>query len=254
LATTEVTIKATRDSLVEIVEAEPRKYKQAELGHMLGVSKQRVHDLVNKLGLNDLVKAKHWSFYCLDCGKPIHRGSIRCRACWLKIYGVKMVTLTCDFCGKQFEKKESDARRHKYHFCSRSCMGNYYGFGTGKARVVVGKTMPNNNGVWQAHGEEIKQLVGQGVSMAEIGRRFGVSRERIRKVLERHNLPTRAPMLNQRQAEALLGCCENFLTGLERKGLISPIHSGLKKGPVYYPEGEITKIRAIMDKKGMRGV
>jgi len=87
--------------------------------------------------------------------------------------------------------------------------------------------------------------------MAEIGRRFGVSRQRICEVLDRHNLPTRAPMLNQRGAAALLGCCGAFLTGLEHKGLISPIHSGLNHGHTYYPESELKKIRAIMDKKGM---
>jgi len=87
--------------------------------------------------------------------------------------------------------------------------------------------------------------------MAEIGRRFGVSRERIRAALKGHNLPTRAPMLNQKETAALLGCCGAFLTGLDRKGLISPIHSGGKQSPRYYPEGELKKIRAIMDKKGM---
>jgi len=257
LTATEVGIKATKDSLAEIVKAEPKRYRQAELGSVLGVSRQRIHVLVKRLNLSHLVRPKKWSFHCLDCGRPVPHGAIRCRACWLKIYGAKMVTLTCDFpkcgkqferkesqakrhkfhfcstncrnsygaiykwtaklaklvtltcdfpkCGKQFERKESEARGHKKHFCSTSCRGDYarnYGFGAGKARVVVGKTMPNNNGVWHAHGEEIKQLVGQGVSMAEIGRRFGVSRERIRVLLKKHNLPNRAPMLVQKEVIA----------------------------------------------------
>jgi len=126
--------------LAEIVKAEPKRYLEAELGSVLGVSRQRIHDLVKRLGLGDLVRPKKWSFHCLDCGKPIHSGATRCRQCWLKIYGAKMVTLTCDFpkCGKQFERKESDAKRYKYHFCSRSCRGDYarhYGFG--KARELV---------------------------------------------------------------------------------------------------------------------
>ena len=138
---TEVTTKATRDSLAQIVEAEPRKYRQAELGRILGVSRQRIQVLVKRLGLGDLVRPKKWSFHCLDCGRPIRHGAIRCRPCWSKIYGAKMVTLTCDFpkCGKQFERKESDAQRHKYHFCSRSCQSDCardYGFGIGKAREV----------------------------------------------------------------------------------------------------------------------
>ena len=125
MATTEVTIKATRDSLVQIVDAEPKKYSQAELGRMLGVSRERVHHLVKQLDLSRLVRPKQWSFYCVDCGKPIFRGAIRCRPCWRKLYGAERVTLSCDFCGKQFERKESEARRCSFHFCSISCRENY---------------------------------------------------------------------------------------------------------------------------------
>ena len=127
MTATEVTIKATRDSLVEIVKAEPERYSEAELGSVLGVSRQRIHDLVKRLGLGDLVRPKKWSFHCLDCGKPIHTGAIRCRQCWLKIHGDKMVTLTCDFpkCGRQFERKGTKARRYKFHFCSTSCRESF---------------------------------------------------------------------------------------------------------------------------------
>lgn len=124
MATTEVTIRATRDNLVQLVDAEPKKYSQAALGRILGVSRQRVHDIVNRLDLGHLVKPKQWSFYCVDCGQPIS-GRRRCRSCWRKIYGAEWVTLTCAFCGKQFERKESEARRHKFHFCSTSCKANY---------------------------------------------------------------------------------------------------------------------------------
>jgi len=182
---TEVTIKATRDSLAEIVKAEPKKYSQAELGRMLSVSRARVHELIKRLDLGHLVRPKHWSFYCLDCGKPIHRGSIRCRACWLKIYGAKMVTLTCDFpkCGKQFERKESEAKRHKFHFCSKNCRGDYarhYGFGDGKAREKFKMPEPSPNGrklktrVFELYTEGYSSLVqaaqAMGISNSEIYR------------------------------------------------------------------------------------
>lgn len=49
-------MKSTRDSLVQIVTAEPKKYSKAELSRMLGVSKERVHQLVNKVGLHHLVR------------------------------------------------------------------------------------------------------------------------------------------------------------------------------------------------------
>ena len=47
---------ATKDSLVQIVNAEPKKYSKAELGRILGVSEERVRQIVNKVGLHDLVR------------------------------------------------------------------------------------------------------------------------------------------------------------------------------------------------------
>jgi len=46
----------TKDSLVEIVTAEPRKYSKAELSRILGVSEERVRQLLNKVDLHHLVR------------------------------------------------------------------------------------------------------------------------------------------------------------------------------------------------------
>ena len=184
MAMSEVGIKTTRDRLVQIVNAEPKKYSQAELGRILHVSRERIHELVNRLGLNDLVRAKHWSFYCLDCAKPTYRGATRCRQCWLKIWGAKMATLTCDFCGKQFERKESEARRHQRHFCSRSCRNNYarhHGFGAGKAREKFKMPEPSPNGrklrtrVFELYNEDYSNLV-------EVAQAMGISNSQIYRV------------------------------------------------------------------------
>jgi len=47
---------AAKDSLVQIVKAEPRKYSKAELSRILGVSQERVRQIVNKVGLHHLVR------------------------------------------------------------------------------------------------------------------------------------------------------------------------------------------------------
>jgi hypothetical protein len=104
-------------------------------------------------------------------------------------------------------------------------------------------------GVWEVHGTEIEELIRQGMSMAEAGRRFGVSRERVRTLLVSHNLPTRAPMLKQKEVMALLGCSQRYLNGLEHKGLVTLIHSGLKPSTTYYSESELIKIKAIMGER-----
>jgi len=185
MAMSEVGIKTTRDRLVQIITAEPKKYSQAELGRMLGVSRERAREIVKRLSLSHLVRPKHWSFYCLDCGKPIYHGATRCRQCWLKIYGAKMVSLTCDFCGKQFERKESEAKRHKFHFCSRSCIGKhagrYYGFGTGKAREKFKMPQPSPNGrklrtrVFELYNEDYLSLV-------QVAQAMGIANSQIYRV------------------------------------------------------------------------
>lgn len=176
----EVGIKTTRDRLVQIITAEPKKYSQAELGRMLGVSRERAREIVKRLDLGDLVRAKHWSFYCLDCGKPIYHGAIRCRQC----SRAKRVTLTCDFCGKQFERKESEARRYKKHFCSRSCSRNYardYGFGAGKAREKFKMPEPSPNGrklrtrVFELYNEDYSSLV-------QVAQAMGIANSQIYRV------------------------------------------------------------------------
>jgi len=47
---------ATKDRLVEIVKAEPKKYSQAELSRILGVSEERVRQIVNRVDLHHLVR------------------------------------------------------------------------------------------------------------------------------------------------------------------------------------------------------
>ena len=121
----------TRDKLVQIVRANPGKYRESELSRQLGVSRETVRRLINKLGLRDLVKQRQWAAFCVDCGKRISKVGGLCRDCWLKKYGAKKVTLLCDNCGRTFERKESEvkkpeARGSKHHFCNRACYARYW--------------------------------------------------------------------------------------------------------------------------------
>jgi len=49
-------MKAARDRLVQMINAEPKKYSKAELSRILGVSEERIRQLVNKLDLHHLVR------------------------------------------------------------------------------------------------------------------------------------------------------------------------------------------------------
>ena len=115
----------TQDKLVQIVRANPGKYRQSELSRQLGVSRETVRRIVDKLGLRDLVRQHKWQAFCSDCGKRISKVGGLCRDCWVKKYGAKKVTLVCDNCGRTFERKESEAERSKHRFCSRACYARY---------------------------------------------------------------------------------------------------------------------------------
>jgi len=117
----------TRDKLVQIVRANPGKYRQSELSRQLGVSRERVRSIVDRLGLHDLVRQHKWQAFCVDCGKRIHIVGGLCRDCWRKKYGAKKVTLVCNNCGRVFQRKESEAKRSEHHFCSRVCLTRYLG-------------------------------------------------------------------------------------------------------------------------------
>lgn len=43
-----------------------------------------------------------------------------------KLYSKKSQTISCDTCGKQFEKRLSEIKKTKHHFCSQSCAAIYH--------------------------------------------------------------------------------------------------------------------------------
>jgi len=78
---------ATKDSLVQIVNAEPKKYSKAELSRILGVSEERVRQIVNKVDLHHLVRPAYPARNEGGATKDkAHQGSLKLRTRVFELY------------------------------------------------------------------------------------------------------------------------------------------------------------------------
>lgn len=81
--------------------------------------------------------------------------------------------------------------------------------------------------VWETYNGQVKQLRNQGLSLAKIGDKVGVTRERIRQILEKHYGTTIPSGLIPRiRLAKLLGCSDPMLKTFENEGKVHPSRRG----------------------------
>lgn len=80
--------------------------------------------------------------------------------------------------------------------------------------------------VWQVYNVQIAELRKQGHTLQEIGDRVGVTRERVRQILEEHYGRIEIPLLPECKAAELIGCNPTRLDKLRRLGIIQPKRQG----------------------------
>lgn len=54
----------------------------------------------------------------------------------LVVFHASMVEITCSVCGKKKQRKQSEIKRNKHTFCSRTCRGRWLGLNFGKPNLV----------------------------------------------------------------------------------------------------------------------
>lgn len=82
-------------------------------------------------------------------------------------------------------------------------------------------------GTYQIYNGEIKTLRNEGYSLRLIGDKFGVSRERIRQILNQHyGTIVRSGFVSRNKLSKLLKCAEFTLRKLEQEGTLNPKHMG----------------------------
>lgn len=129
----------TAERIKTILEKEPYKYKQVELVPLVGVTRQRIEQIVKRLKLKHLVITKR-PIFCVNCGKELHYKTPKsglCRECYKRL---GLVVIQCDYCQSLLLRKLRKVQRNTLNFCNNSCEGKYmarkYNFGRKKLLEV----------------------------------------------------------------------------------------------------------------------
>jgi len=100
--------------------------RQVDIARELGISRQRVHQVVKELGYPPVERAEYK--YCANCGKQLSdQGSNLCKDCYLAdLHTKSLVELTCPQCGRVFTRRRcyinsQRKRGYRQFFCNRSC-------------------------------------------------------------------------------------------------------------------------------------
>ncbi len=97
-------------------------------------------------------------------------------------------------------------------------------------------------GVWERQSSQIVEMWREGYSLQQIGDAVGVTRERIRQLLEKHAV-TKPSFYTEKQVARLIGCSTWFLCNLRRRGVINPKRSG----HLLYSVDDLTEARRALD-------
>lgn len=89
--------------------------------------------------------------------------------------------------------------------------------------------MAKRQTVWDIYNGAIAGFRNEGHTLRETGKQFGVTRERIRQILQEHYGGTMVPhLLPEMRAAQLIGCIRGTLKRLRERGIVNPRHSALR--------------------------
>ena len=70
-------------------------------------------------------RQKHWFFRYIKRGQTVIYCSLKCTMT-MKSRLAPKTTISCEQCGKEFDRNISQIKKTKHNFCSRSCAAKYY--------------------------------------------------------------------------------------------------------------------------------
>ena len=130
---------ANKQRVLDIRKKDPLR-KAIDIAQEVGISRERVRQLLNELGLPTNLKNPKKIYLCSGCGRSIlytQRRTMLCAICKIKS---NYQLVTCQGCGEQFPRRNcvvrtSKKRGYEHVFCSYSCNGKHnaaqYGFQKG---------------------------------------------------------------------------------------------------------------------------
>ena len=116
-------LMSSKEQIIQLRTENPLM-NSVEIGTEVGVSKQYVHKILRKEGLNTSVPKKKQFNRCKQCNEPVGpRINICSEACRFTYYRLKV---KCSFCHVHFYVKRAQViqkhrRKYKNIYCSLSC-------------------------------------------------------------------------------------------------------------------------------------
>ena len=122
---------ANKQRVLDIRKKDPLR-KAIDIAWEIGISRERVRQLLNELGLPTNLKNPKKIYLCRGCGRSIlytQRRTMLCAICKTKS---NYQLVTCEVCGKQFPRRNcvvtaTKKRGYEHVFCSYSCKGKLHG-------------------------------------------------------------------------------------------------------------------------------
>ena len=106
--------------------------------------------------------------------------------------------------------------------------------------------MVNRVSAWEVHSSRIVEMRRSGYTLQEIGDIVGVTRERVRQLLDEHCGKIETPLLSERKVADEIGCSIWRLKKLRRQGILQPRHRG--KYLYYYDRGELEEVKLAVQR------
>jgi len=103
--------------------------------------------------------------------------------------------------------------------------------------------LPTKKTIWQTYNGILAKMRQSGSTLVEIGNAVGVSRERIRQILNENYDEIKRTCLTEKEVVLLLGCSVSKLGRLRRQGILKPRHTS---SLYLYDAEEVKKARLAM--------
>ncbi len=100
--------------------------------------------------------------------------------------------------------------------------------------------------VWELRIPQMVEMRRSGYTLQEIGDCFGVTRERIRQILQENCGKIEIPLLTETMVAKEIGCPIGRLRKLRIQGLVKPRHR--RKNLHYYDKGELENVKLALRK------
>jgi hypothetical protein len=100
--------------------------------------------------------------------------------------------------------------------------------------------------VWKRYSLQITEMRRSGYTLREIGDSVGVTRERIRQLLQQHHVNVDILLLSEKRMAKVIGCPVGRIVKLREQGIINSRNHG--KRSHYYDTGELEKAKLALQR------